>query len=389
MNYLNELSPPFISDENESFFNSLKKKLNLFNECIGRSDFKNILSAEDSCSIESISRKILESIEEYLNGKSGNAYRIIEEQLCMHYKGSWDNITYDLNNKNSLIRIRKSTFNLNKRKDLFHIPFNLRQKVAKQRYSIEGLPCLYLAATSYTTWLELDKPNFNEMWVSAFRPTNEIKILDLSYTLEKLMNDYKNGLLIRKSIIDKLKLFPFVLATSFRVKYPNEFFHEEYIVSGKLLQWIVNNTFFEGIRYLSTKLGSYKDFDSLWCASNFVIPPKDHKPDEIFNKFLTQSFIITKPQNCAVLVSYSNAGEVTAYQTGGGKFGEFTEVPTITESALNENIDALIFKNYINTDFFNIDGYLSCSFELDYIESQTPPNSVADHSESQNPLVNL
>lgn len=357
---LNELTPPFISSEKESYFSSLEKKLELFIKYLKISEFNNILSTDDYLKIKTISENILCAIDEYLKGKSGTSYKIVESILDNKYF-DLENTTYQLSNKNSLIRIRKSVTNLHKREELFHIPFNQRQKVAKQRYSIEGLPCLYLAATSYTAWLELNKPNFNELWVSAFRATREIPILDLSYTLPKLTNDYLHKTISDKETVNKLKLFPIVLATSFRVKYPNDFFHQEYIISGKLLQWIVNNTSFKGIRFLSTKLESYKNLEYLWCASNFVIPPE--------NEFLKNTFRITKPQNWSVLLAYSNAGNVTAYKEGDGCFGEYTEeVSSSLNNNINSSIDELIFKNYNNTDFFNIDGYLGRLFELDLIE---------------------
>lgn len=235
--YLKALSPPFMSNKNESYLSSLGNKLGLFYNFLEISEFKNIISSEDYQEIKIISEKVLNVIDEYLKGKSGTSYKIIETLLEKEYF-DLENITYQLSNENSLIRIRKSFVNLHKRNELFHIPFNQRQKVAKQRYSIEGLPCLYLAATSYTAWIELNKPNFNELWVSAFRATKKIPVFDLSYTLPKLLNDYLNDEKRKKETTDKLKLFPIVLATSFRVKHPNDFFHQEYIISGKLLQWM-------------------------------------------------------------------------------------------------------------------------------------------------------
>ncbi|PRY97442.1 hypothetical protein BY457_112126 [Marinilabilia salmonicolor] len=365
MDYLKKLSPPFTSKENETYITELKNKFEFFNKYLIESDFNRILSSEDYSSISTISKSILDAIEEYLQGNSGNAYKKIENLLTTEYK-HLENITYNLSNKNQLIRIRKSITNLNKRKDLFHIPFNLRQKVAKQRYSIEGLPCLYLAASSYVTWLELNKPSFNEMWVSAFRPTKQIPILDLSYTLGKLENDYKKSIQ-KEYTIDKLKFFPFVLATSFRVKHLNDFFHEEYIISGKLLQWVTNNTTFKGIRYLSTKLESYENLEFLWCASNFVIPPVKPKKEEVYNEILKKSFKTTEPQNCSVLIAYGNAGEVAAYHANGDEFEEFTNENLKADNSLSKNIDELIFKNYLISDFYNIDGYLRDKFTLDYI----------------------
>lgn len=48
-----------------------------------------------------------------------------------------------------LYRVRQTQTPALKAVDLFHIPFELRHLVATQRYSIPGLPCLYLAGSLY------------------------------------------------------------------------------------------------------------------------------------------------------------------------------------------------------------------------------------------------
>ena len=361
-----KLKQPFLSDTEKSYHECLKEKLKLYVEFLKNSDFKKILNENDLDSIDNVSKNIMKSIYEYLKGKSGESYKIINDTLKKEYS-DWENNTYRLDEKKFLIRIRPSITNLHNRKELFHIPFTKRHLVAKQRYSIEGLPCLYLSATSYTAWLELNKPSFNELWASGFKSKVEIPILDLSYTISKIDQDYKKNVTNKKQTIDRLKIFPFILATSFRVKYPTDSFHEEYIISGNLLQWIVNNTSFMGIRFLSTKLESYDDNTHLWSSSNFVIPPRDYKVGEVHDKYLSNSFIMTKPQNWSVLVAYSNAGEVEAYSTN-GKFEESTKEIGTNETNNALSIDELIFKKYTYTDFYNVDGYLKSLFKLDSIE---------------------
>lgn len=360
-----KLKQPFLSDTEKSFHECLKEKLDLYVKFLKNSDFKEILSENDLNCIDTVSENIMKSIYEYLKGKSGESYKIIDDTLKKQYS-NWQNITYKLDKEKFLIRIRPSITNLHNKKELFHIPFTKRHLVAKQRYSIEGLPCLYLSATSYTAWLELNKPSFNELWASGFRSKSEIPLLDLSYTISKIEEDYKKNVANAKQTIDRLKIYPFILATSFRVKYPTDSFHEEYIISGKLLQWIVNNTTFMGIRFLSTKLESYNN-THLWSSSNFVIPPRDYKAGEVHNKFLSDLFIMTKPQNWSVLVAYSNAGEVEAYSTD-GRFEENTTEKVTNETNNTLSIDELIFKKYTYTDFYNVDGYLNSLFKLDSIE---------------------
>ena len=271
---------------------------------------------------------------------------------------------YSINSDNAFIRIRSTSENLNKRTDMFHVPFNKRQLISKQRYSIEGFPCLYLAGCAYTSWLELNRPEFNSIWASSFRPTKELDILDMTLTLDSLEANYSNyGL---NHIKDLLCLYFLVIATSYRVKYPLAYFHEEYIISGLLLQWIVLKSPFVGLRYLSTKL-EYYDPDKLWCASNIVIPPREHDHIEKYNRFLKESFVLTLPQHWYVLMSYSNAGSVACLECGGDYFKEKTPIGDVNKDT-PKNLDDVIFNNYNATWFYNIDGYLRSMFEMDYIE---------------------
>lgn len=43
--------------------------------------------------------------------------------------------------------------------DMFHVPFEKRHLIPTSRFSLPGLPCLYLANSIYTCWEELDRPN--------------------------------------------------------------------------------------------------------------------------------------------------------------------------------------------------------------------------------------
>src|SRR5262249_34580255 len=67
--------------------------------------------------------------------------------------------------------------------DLFHIPFEQRHKVARQRYSHPGVPCLYLGQSLYCCWKEMAEPDLNRIVVSRFRlsPNANLTLLDLGW----------------------------------------------------------------------------------------------------------------------------------------------------------------------------------------------------------------
>lgn len=364
MNNLNALlNPPFVSDERKLYYDSLSEITSKYIEYLHLSMFCDILSQEDYAKLEYIGKEIQSILKTYLSGQSGEAYKKLSD-LLDSLSFNWDNMSYRIDHENAFIRIRSTSDNLRKRTDMFHVPFNKRQLISKQRYSIEGFPCLYLSGCAYTSWLELNRPEFSSIWASSFRPSKEMKLLDMAFTLNSL--EINHTQYQQKHLKDLLCLYIFVIATSYRVKYPSAYFHEEYILSGLILQWITKNSTFVGLRYLSTKL-NYYDHHKLWCASNIVMPPQNHIFGEEYNEFLRESFILSLPQHWNVLMSYSNAGSVSCLECGGDYFKEKTTYEP-TDKDFSNNLDELIFKNYNATWFYNIDGYLRSIFKLDYIE---------------------
>lgn len=356
------INPPFESSDNDSYYDSLEKRLSSYIRYLRNSIFNERLDKEDFTEFISIKKDIMQVLNFYLSGQSGEAYKKLEEVLN-NISNDWAKFGYSLDKENAFIRIRSTKERLNKRTDMFHVPFDKRHVITKQRYSIEGFPCLYLAGCAYTAWLELDMPEFGTIWASSFRPIKKMKVLDLSYTLNYLENKINEFNTCDLKYL--LRLYFIVIATSFRVKYPQASFHEEYIISGLLLQWIKINSSFDGLRYLSTKL-EYYDSNMFWCASNIVIPPKDYKNKEKYDTFLKKSFVLTLPQHWYVLMAYMNAGDVAAM---GIEFKETTPFPD--PSKTNDIIPALdqaIMNNYEVTWFYNIDGHLNSRFQLDHIE---------------------
>ena len=131
--------------------------------------------------VSKLSNGIKKTIEAYYEGNPSKAYRILSTTLK-----ETDLIIY-LNKKSLIhngsnlyrIRIKDSNYPLN-RKEIFHIPYNLRELVATQRYSIPGLPSLYLANSIYVAWEELGRPSSNLIQAARFKNTRDLKLLDLS-----------------------------------------------------------------------------------------------------------------------------------------------------------------------------------------------------------------
>lgn len=172
---------------------------------------------------------------------------------------SCDEKMKDKNYTNALFkaRVAESTENI-KHKDMLHIPFDRRSIVSSQRFSLSGTPCIYMAKSSYTCWLELNKPEENKFFVSAFELKGVKRFLDLTcLTWEEL----EDGIKDKNEIKAKLCTFPLIIATSFIVdENSGKPFHSEYIISELLMNVIAISDKYDGVAYFSKKFSDKKRY---------------------------------------------------------------------------------------------------------------------------------
>jgi hypothetical protein len=147
--------------------------------------------------------------------------------------------------------------------DLFHIPFERRGLVKPQRYSINGLPCLYLAHSAYVCWEELSRPSFASLYLMQCRFREAPKLLNISYVPAFIPDLFAlwqaNGAncgWLENFIVALVTCWPLIAACSTRSREPSAPFKPEYIVPQLLLQWVTKEADLDGIRYCSTKVGS-------------------------------------------------------------------------------------------------------------------------------------
>lgn len=349
-NNIDKFIPPFRCGD-ASYIESLSELLNKYVDYV-----ENYIKQESYIinRIKNVNSTILSAITNLKQANSQEAY----SQICKFIRDEKYNINwpiYTLDNNIPLIRLRYYASDLVFRRDIFHIPYSLRHNVSQQRFSIPGVPCLYLSGCAFTAWLELNKPNFSNLWCAGFRANSEVKLLDLAIRLDNIIKDENN--------VDKLIFYPFVIATSFSTKHPQSPFKEEYIISNILLQAIINNTEYKGIRYFSTKISNYKS-EYAWMATNIVLPACDGS-DSNYNKELASLFSLTYPQPCSTLIHSPNIGGVSCL---GMCMCERDEREDISKGICH--YEPRIFEWYSATQFFNIDGYIRsdlayCPIETD------------------------
>ncbi len=162
-------------------------------------------------------------------------------------------------------------------KDLFHIPFEERGKVSTNRFSIPGLPALYLSDSIYTVWEEMDREKLNDIWFSKFsiQASNILvvqleKLADLCKTIAQYPEfDLSQKLHFLKAFFIT---FPLTLASSIEVKDKKANFKPEYIIPQMLSQYVAKSGSIAGIKFLSTKI-DYSKIENV-RAYNYVFPVK-------------------------------------------------------------------------------------------------------------------
>jgi len=160
-----------------------------------------------------------------------------------------------------------------------HVPFSARGCMSNARYSINGVPCLYVSNSVYCAWEELHRPNFDSLWVSKINLENtEFKVLNLSIT----GGDFLNPISLNKDFDFESKLCSFILswpiqcACSIITDNFDNNFKEEYIFP-QILMRVAYNLDFGAIMYFSNRVKNIYTKDSSWILRNLAIPAFDFK----------------------------------------------------------------------------------------------------------------
>ncbi|EOU1298366.1 hypothetical protein ACNSWB_003805 [Cronobacter sakazakii] len=295
------------------------------------------------------------------------------------------------NDKKPLFRVRKSENPLDKRKDLFHIPFSKRHLVSAQRYSVAGLPCLYLGTSIYICWQEMDKPDLGKLFISSFTTTNsKSQVLNLAaeFLYHRMRSTpYSEDISFKNNSlkISYLILWPLIAACNYKKTDGNSSFIQEYIIPNLLMQWIStkDSTPISGIAYRSTKFSKSTQSPQ---AVNIVLPPKVDYFQTIKYDFcptLCSIFEITTPVSWQILktLDYSAGADMTPEQL------DAIDVLKKKEMMGIRNFDEDLVSLYPLTDFYKLEIFIHRY--MDYAELSPKKDGGRMATEPSNGLKHL
>jgi hypothetical protein len=294
-----------------------------FIEALPASRF-NTAVKERIAKIKTLTSAIDQAIAEYFNGYPHKAYQSLHDAL-EHVKDNLLQLKSPNETFSELYRFRIARPDewLSQKADLFHIPFDLRKKVIARRYSIPGLPCLYLGGSLYVCWIEMDRPSFDSIFTARFKvaPGQTVNIIDMAKTPKYLawfvqkelererargndtpdLGPQNNSFLLNNAIC-----WPLIAACSIRRPAcdRNADFVSEYIIPQLLLQWVTTQLDLDGICYFSVRTDA-----TGYChpgIANYVFPARALAATG-YCETLRNKFEMTYPISWQIMATAQNA----------------------------------------------------------------------------------
>lgn len=215
------------------------------------------------------SQKIKDAIQEYYKGNIIQAHSIVEglfDDCCNENPYAISDINSSIafppvsDSQNAEVQFYRARLNENvvdySSSEMSHIPFGKRSIVKSERFSIPGLPCLYLGNTSYVCWIELGCPADHRFNVSPVVLDNSQKVFNLAIDRQvfyNIVDSERTAEIIEKDLGSMIKILMFDIATSFVVKEKDRNFKSEYLIS-QMLMIACKNKGYNGITYYSKQV---------------------------------------------------------------------------------------------------------------------------------------
>lgn len=246
---------PYVVEKDEDYYKDLCDK------------YKKILDAAieagaDEQSVKIIrkySDKVKEAIKAYYAGRITKSHNIVKKLV----KGCSDNLlavsTLEMSNAFPGVRGTEIQFfrarlsedvHVYKANEMLHLPISLRGKTGNYRFSLPGIPSLYLGNSSYACWLELGQPAEHRFNVSPVILDGTQVIFNLA-VMSRAWYDLDE--LEAEDVHCWLKLLLLMMATSYTVKENGRIFKSEYIVSQSIML-ACKELGYDGVAYFSKRV---------------------------------------------------------------------------------------------------------------------------------------
>lgn len=174
-------------------------------------------------------------------------------------------------------------------KDLMPIPDDKRYLVKTQRFSMPGLPCLYLGYHTNACWEEMHRPPIGNCMTSRYEVIKQFQVISLE------IPPYDS---FAAKLNDWVRLFPLIMGCMVTVVDYEDPYKSAYLIPQLIMEWLTCDEIaihqdFKGVRFTSVHLNEQFGYPQV-TFNNLALPvPGPKKPD--YAKGLDELFMLTEP----------------------------------------------------------------------------------------------
>ena len=234
--------------------------------------------------IDSICNKIWLALKSYLRGDLSSAYRsmddLFRQTALSDLVTSMSQIGRPVSGGRAVsFRLRESQSPLLNSGELFHVPIQRRHLIESNRFSVPGLPTLYLGGSLLTCWHELGCPSFESTYAAAIwmERDQECRVFSLSATPQAINSylpyaeEYQQEEQASELAGDLLFQWPLLMCCLIPVKHPNSPFKPEYLLPQGLMSFVTHNKDIDAVAFPSSKV-SVQSYDQVGPSTNYAFP---------------------------------------------------------------------------------------------------------------------
>ena len=135
-------------------------------------------------------------------------------------------------------------------KDMVPIPDDKRYLVKTQRFSMPGLPCLYLGYHANACWEEMHRPPIGNCMISRYEVIRKFQVISLEIPTEEAFN---------KDVDNYLRIFPLIMACMVKVADYKDAYKSAYLIPQLIMEWLTTYNGatiqdLKGVRYTSVHI---------------------------------------------------------------------------------------------------------------------------------------
>ena len=238
--------------------------------------------------VDGLTKKLMETVNKYLNGKVVSAYSAFKDAMEIIE----DILPIKQIEKGTFYRMRAEC-GLTELTEFYHLPFDKIHLSKSERFSIEGYPCLYLGYSKRVCEIEISSGSLASFILK--KPLDNI--LDLTLGQGDGEKDISEINLVKVyPLIASCYIVPFYSTLQCKECRPDKsFFREEYIIPQLLTLYLKETDLANGIIYYSVKDPNLdprgrdeKDFRNLVLFTN-----RDNNLENKHDNLLMDKFEIT------------------------------------------------------------------------------------------------